>query len=303
MDDDNDQQQRTGRARGPVRSGRGHDRGAERGRERNRGQGGPRRFPNKTQQRTAQAPENADDMTRLLYGIHAIEAALNNPARTISHLLLTENAERRLAPALGDRNIPITRVTPRDLDRRLGADTVHQGALAEVEPLPELRLADLAEADDTAGPLLVLDQVTDPHNVGAILRSAAVFGARAVITTRRHSPPPSAALAKSASGALEAIPFALVQNLGDSLEELAAQGYRIIGLDGEAEALLDETDLTGLVALVLGAEGKGLRERTREVCHRVCRIAAPGPIASLNVSNAAAVALHLAAMQRRKKTV
>lgn len=251
------------------------------------------------------SPSTADasDTTRQLYGIHAIEAALRNPSRIVTRLYLTENAERRLADALKGNNWPIERVRPKDLDRKLGADTVHQGAAADVEPLPEWRLTDLALSGTTTdGPLLVLDQVTDPHNVGAILRSAAVFGARGLVMTRRHSPPPGATLAKSASGALEAIPIAFVQNLGDALQDLSGLGYRIIGLDGEAETLLEETDLTGNVALILGAEGKGLRARTRECCHSLCRISTPGPIASLNVSNAAAVALHLAAMRRRAIT-
>lgn len=261
-----------------------------------RGPGG--RTPPRTRQSSSPAEEV--DPTRLLYGIHAIEAALRNPDRTVTRLYLTENAERRLAEALAGADWEIERVRPKDLDRKLGPDTVHQGAAADVEPLPEWGLNDLALADSSQdGPLLVLDQVTDPHNVGAILRSAAVFGARGLVMTRRHSPPPGATLAKSASGALEVVPIAFVQNLGDALEDLARMGYRVIGLDGEAQTLLEEADLTGHVALVLGAEGKGLRARTRECCQSLCRIEAPGPIASLNVSNAAAVALHLAAMRRR----
>lgn len=255
----------------------------------------------RTQQSSSPAEEI--DATRLLYGIHAIEAALRNPARVVTRLYLTENAERRLADALTGTDWQIERVRPKDLDRKLGPDTVHQGAAADVEPLAEWRLNDLALNDvPHDGPLLVLDQVTDPHNVGAILRSAAVFGARGLVMTRRHSPPPGATLAKSASGALEVIPIAFVQNLGDALEELARMGYRVIGLDGEAETLLEDADFTGHVALVLGAEGKGLRARTRECCQNLCRISTPGPIASLNVSNAAAVALHLAAMRRRTST-
>lgn len=233
----------------------------------------------------------------MLYGIHAVEAALRNPARTIGRLLLTENAERRLAIAIAARGARTERVIPRDLDRRLGADTVHQGALLETEPLPEASLENLAERS-ALGPIMVLDQVTDPHNVGAVLRSAAAFGAAGLVMTRRHSPPQTGALAKSASGALDLVPIALVQNLARALAELKELGCTQIGLDGTAPDSIESEPLDGAVALVLGAEGKGLRQLTRESCDRLCRIATPGPLASLNVSNAAAVVLHLGAMRR-----
>jgi 23S rRNA (guanosine2251-2'-O)-methyltransferase len=233
----------------------------------------------------------------LIHGVHAVEAALGNPRRSIRRLSLTDNAERRLQPALTARPIPHVRVLPKDLDRQLGPDTVHQGALAEAEPLPEPTLAELAQA--AAGrPLLVLDQVTDPHNVGAILRSAAVFGAGGLVMTRRHSPPLDGALAKSASGALEHVPVALVQNLARAIAELKELGFAVIGLDGEAPERLEESAWPERVALVLGAEGKGLRQLTRESCDRLARIATDGPLASLNVSNAAAIALHWAAAAR-----
>ncbi len=233
----------------------------------------------------------------LIYGIHAVEAALGNEQRTIGKLFLTDNAERRLQEALKARGLAHERVLPKDLDRRLGPDTVHQGALIETEPLPEPRLEELAE--QTAGrPLIVLDQVTDPHNVGAILRSAAVFGAGALMMTRRHSPPLDGTLAKSASGALEHVPIVLVQNLARALAELKELAFTVIGLDGEATELLEELAWPERSALVLGAEGKGLRQLTRESCDRLCRIATDGPIASLNVSNAAAIALHAAAAKR-----
>jgi 23S rRNA (guanosine2251-2'-O)-methyltransferase len=236
-----------------------------------------------------------------LHGVHAVEAALANAKRTIRRLYLTENAERRLQATLAARGLPPglapERVLPKDLDRRLGPDTVHQGALAEVEPLAEPSLAELAAA--AAGrPLLVLDQVTDPHNVGAILRSAAVFGAAGLVMTRRHSPPLDGTLAKSASGALEHVPVGLVQNLARSLAELKELGFTVVGLDGEAPERLEEAAAGERVALVLGAEGKGLRQLTRERCDRLVRIATDGPLASLNVSNAAAIALHWAAAAR-----
>jgi 23S rRNA (guanosine2251-2'-O)-methyltransferase len=236
----------------------------------------------------------------LLYGIHAVEAALRNGDRKIGRLLMTENAENRLAEALAPRQAAPERATPRDLDRMLGEDTVHQGVLLETEPLDEPDTATLA-ARAEAGPLIVLDQVTDPHNVGAILRSAAVFGATGLIMTRRHSPPLDGALAKSASGALELVPVALVPNLARALAELNEYHCTTLGLDGTAEHLIEEEPLTGPVAFVLGAEGKGLRELTRNSCQRLVRIATSGPIASLNVSNAAAISLHHAAWKRAQR--
>lgn len=233
----------------------------------------------------------------LIFGIHAVEAALANPQRVIAKLYLTDNAERRLAEALAKRQLAHERVLPKDLDRRLGPDTVHQGALIEAEPLEEPTLAELAERAE-GRPLIVLDQVTDPHNVGAILRSGAAFGAGGLVMTRRHSPPLDGALAKSASGALEHVPVALVQNLARALAELKELQTIVIGLDDSATDRIEEIDWPVRSVLVLGAEGKGLRQLTRESCDRVCRIATDGAIASLNVSNAAAVALHLAAMQR-----
>jgi 23S rRNA (guanosine2251-2'-O)-methyltransferase len=237
-----------------------------------------------------------DDLVRL-HGVHAVEAALLNPERKVRRLLMTENAEKRLAAALAGR--PVERVTPRDLDRLLGPDTVHQGVLLETEPLEEPSLADIALRADAAGPLVVLDHVTDPHNVGAILRSCAVFGASGLVMTRRHSPPLDGTLAKSASGALEHIPVVLVQNLARALAELKELGFVVLGLEDAAGAELEEEPLSGRLALVLGAEGKGLRELTRSSCDRLARIATGGPISSLNVSNAAAIALHLAAWRRR----
>jgi len=238
-----------------------------------------------------------EDGPTLIFGIHAVEAALANEKRTIGKLFLTDNAERRLQEVLKARGVAHERVLPKDLDRRLGPDTVHQGALIETAPLPEPSLETLA--DQTAGrPLIVLDQVTDPHNVGAILRSAAVFGASGLMMTRRHSPPLDGTLAKSASGALEHVPIVLVQNLARALAELKTLHFTVIGLDGEAPERLEELTWPERAALVLGAEGKGLRQLTRESCDRLCRIAIDGPIASLNVSNAAAIALHAAAARR-----
>jgi 23S rRNA (guanosine2251-2'-O)-methyltransferase len=234
----------------------------------------------------------------LIFGIHAVEAVLGNPQRRIRRLYLTDNAERRLQATLAGRQIERERVLPRDLERRLGPEAVHQGALVETEPLPEPELEALV-AGAGGRPLLVLDQITDPHNVGAILRSAAVLGASGLVMTRRHSPPLDGALAKSASGALEHVPVTLVQNLAKAIADLRELGVTVIGLDAEATESLEEMAWPAGVALVLGAEGKGLRQLTRESCDRLARISTDGPLASLNVSNAAAIALHWAAVHRR----
>jgi 23S rRNA (guanosine2251-2'-O)-methyltransferase len=232
-----------------------------------------------------------------IFGIHAVEAALANPARVIHRVALSANAERRLELSLAGRQLVHERVLPRELDRRLGPETVHQGALIEAEPLPEPDLESLT-TQMGGRPLLILDQITDPHNVGAILRSAAVFGAAGLVMTRRHSPPLEGALAKAASGALEHVPVALVQNLARAVADLKVLGVTVVGLDGEASQRLEAEGWPGRAALVLGAEGKGLRELTRSSCDRLCRIASEGPLNSLNVSNAAAVALHWVALQR-----
>ncbi len=245
--------------------------------------------------------EPTTDDRLMLFGVHAVMAALDNPGRCIGRILATENAENRLAAAIAKRGLKVERVRPKDLDRLLGPDTVHQGVAIETEPLEEPDLAQLvarAGAQD-GGPLVILDQVTDPHNVGAILRSAAVFGAAGLVTTRRHSPPLNGTLAKSASGALELVPVALVQNLARTIDELKSAGVHVIGLDGEGETLLEDAPLSGAVAFVLGAEGKGLRQLTRETCSAICRIGTSQTLASLNVSNAAAIALHLSSMRRR----
>jgi 23S rRNA (guanosine2251-2'-O)-methyltransferase len=229
-----------------------------------------------------------------------VEAALRNPDRVLRRLFATENAAHRLAEPIAARGLIPENVSPRDLDRLLGPDTVHQGLLLETEPLPEPDLPDLAEAAAIGGPLILLDQVTDPHNAGAILRSAAAFGAAGVITTRRHSPPLNGTLAKSASGALELVKIAQVQNLARAMSELRAAGVTILGLDGTASANIEDETFDGPVAIVLGAEGKGLRQLTAESCDRIVKIATADDLRSLNVSNAAAVALHTALVRKRR---
>lgn len=244
------------------------------------------------------AAEIADDGLVRLFGSHAVEAALNNPRRRVLRLLVTENAERRLADVIAARGVPIDRATPGDLDHLLGADTVHQGLLLEAEPLPEPTLEELVKRAAETGPLVLLDHVTDPHNGGAVLRSAAAFGAAGVVMTRRHSPPLNGVLAKAASGALDLLPVLPVQNLARTMLELKGLGFRLIGLEGGAPDRLESERFEGLTALVLGAEGKGLRELTQQTCDRLVSITTGGPLASLNVSNAAAVALHWAAYAR-----
>jgi 23S rRNA (guanosine2251-2'-O)-methyltransferase len=229
----------------------------------------------------------------MLFGLHAVEAALSNPNRPVFRLLATENAAHRLAPLIAKRDVTPEPVIPKDLDRLLGADTVHQGVMLEIGPLPPVGLDDV----DLNGILLVLDQVTDPHNVGAALRSAAAFGAAGLVLTARHSPPLAGVLAKAASGALDLVPIVLVNNLAQALAELGERGVLRIGLAEEADAALEDTPLTRPLALVLGAEGKGLRQLTRERCDCLCRISTVTALASLNVSNAAAIAMHWARLK------
>jgi len=237
-----------------------------------------------------------------LYGVHAVAAALANPERKVLRLLATDNARRRLElgrpPA-----IEIEPTTPRELDRLLGPDTVHQGIALLAEPLPSPGLDRLA-AD--ARLILFLDQVTDPHNVGAILRTAAAMAVDAVIVTARHSPIETGVLAKSASGALDLVPLIVVPNLARALEEVGDAGFERVGLDSDGPELLDEVFSADRLALVVGAEGKGLRQRTRQTCNRLARLDLPGELRSLNVSNAAALALYsahrfLAARQRHQR--
>lgn len=226
-----------------------------------------------------------------LYGLHTVRAAIANPERRNIRLSVTQNALARLE--IGDEHklpFPVDIVTPQDIDRHLGPDAIHQGVMLETRPLPVRRL----EALKDSPLLLVLDQVTDPHNVGAIMRSAVAFNCGAVITTIRHSPTESGVMAKSASGALEMIPYIQVTNLADALTKLNELGFTTIGLDSEGPAPLEGSLSGQRIALVLGAEGKGLRQKTRETVNALARLDMPGAIKSLNVSNAAAISLYAA---------
>jgi 23S rRNA (guanosine2251-2'-O)-methyltransferase len=235
--------------------------------------------------------EGAADDTVILYGWHTVTAALANPKRQIRKLLLTENAARRLTEEAIDTRVAPEIVRPSLIDQRLGPDAVHQGLLAEADPLASPDIDTLAEA----GIVLVLDQITDPHNVGAIMRSAAAFAVKAIVTTARHSPEATGVLAKSASGALELVPLVTVQNLARALTEMNERGFMTVGLDSEGDENLGAVPLREPLALVLGAEGKGLRQLTRETCSHVARLDMPGEIKSLNVSNAAVLALYIGA--------
>ncbi len=228
-----------------------------------------------------------------LYGFHAVIAALQNPARRPQRLLLTRTAEAELAAqglSLGG-SLPLQPefLGGEEISALLPPGAVHQGIALKVSPLPDLALD---EACEGATRVVVLDQVTDPHNFGAILRSAAVFGAGALVATERHSPPLTGVLAKAASGGLERVKIAKVTNLVRALDELKDLGFEVIGLDGEGEVSLPEFRTGPKVALVLGAEGAGLRRLTREHCDILARLPASGEMKSLNVSNAAAVALY-----------
>ncbi len=228
-----------------------------------------------------------------LYGFHAVTAALQNPERKVLRLLMTRNAENEMADeglSLGTQ-LAITpeTMTGEEIASFLAPGAVHQGIALKVSALPDLSVDEACEGVNVA---VVLDQVTDPHNFGAILRSAAVFGAGALIATDRNSPPLGGVLAKAASGALEQVKVAKVTNLVRALDELKDLGFEVIGLDGEGEVSLPDFKTGPKVALVMGAEGSGLRRLTREHCDILARLPATGQMRSLNVSNAAAVALY-----------
>jgi 23S rRNA (guanosine2251-2'-O)-methyltransferase len=216
--------------------------------------------------------------------------ALRNGSRDLRRLLATENSARRLAEELGELPIAPEIVRPDEINRLVEPDAVHQGLYLEADPLPS------PDIDSLSGEriVLALDQITDPHNVGAIVRSAAAFGVEAILTTARHSPEATGVLAKAASGGLEHVPFLIVRNLADALTALGERGFQRIGLHSGSTSALEEIALRKPLVLVLGSEGKGLRQRTREVCDALGRLDTPGVIKSLNVSNAAAISLYAA---------
>ena len=229
------------------------------------------------------------DEDDIIFGVHAITEALANPRRQIKVLKCTRNALPRLQAALAARpDLTPELVHRKDLDRLTGPDAVHQGAVMMARPLKQPHLDKI----DRTGTVVLLDQVTDPHNVGAIMRSCAAFAVSALVATARHSPEGSAVVVKSASGAAEYVPFVKVTNLARAMEELREYGFTIVGLDSEADSTVEQLTVKQPLAIVLGAEGKGLRKLTRETCDHLARLDLPGHIQSLNVSNAAALTLY-----------
>ena len=226
-----------------------------------------------------------------LYGRHAVHAALDNPQRKLRRLFATHDAAAEIILPPG---LQVELGDAADLARLIPVDAPHQGLVLECDPLETPWLGDILDAAGQRQPLLVLDQVTDPHNVGAILRSAAAFGAAGIVTQDRHAPPETGALAKSASGALESIPWARVVNLARALDEIAEAGFWRIGLTGKADLTLDQALGDTRPALVLGAEGEGMRHNIGEHCDELARLPISSAVESLNVSNAAAVALYAA---------
>jgi 23S rRNA (guanosine2251-2'-O)-methyltransferase len=227
------------------------------------------------------------------WGRHAVAAALDNPDRKILKAWATREAATFMQ---FPKEVPVTLAEAPDLARLVPGDAPHQGVVVEAEPLEDIWLDDLVRDAPERAVLLVLDQVTDPHNVGAILRSAAAFGAIGIVTQDRHSPPEGGVLAKAASGALERVPWVRVVNLARTLDEIAQAGFWRIGLDGEASTDLKDALGPARVALVLGAEGAGMRHNTREHCDALARLPISDAIESLNVSNAAAIALYAASI-------
>ncbi|MEM9968809.1 MAG: 23S rRNA (guanosine(2251)-2'-O)-methyltransferase RlmB [Pseudomonadota bacterium] len=247
-----------------------------------------------------QARRSQSIETLWLFGLHAVRNALQNPAREKLHLMVTPNARLKLVDAIETAAIEPEIIDPRQFHPPLEPGSVHQGAVLQVKPLDWGRLEDVC-IGQVPSRVILLDRVTDPHNVGAILRSAEVFGASAVIGTRHHAAPETGALAKAASGALERQPYLRVRNLANAIGSLQDLGYLVFGLDGNAAQSIDQAageSQNRPIALVLGAEGPGLRDKTRTSVDKLVRINASGQFGSLNVSNAAAVALY--ALQGRR---
>ncbi|RUN76300.1 23S rRNA (guanosine(2251)-2'-O)-methyltransferase RlmB [Sphingomonas sp. TF3] len=243
--------------------------------------------------RRGHRPSQAPAGRPRFWGRHAVTAALANPERVVRKLWVTREAAASLEiPPV----IPIVYADVADLARLVPGDAPHQGLVAEVDPLEDMWLGDLLQqGEGDQRPLLVLDQVTDPHNVGAIMRSAAAFDALGIVTPDRHAPPESGTIARAASGALEIVPWVRVVNLARALEEIAEAGFWRVGLTGEATQTLTQAMGTQRVALVLGAEGEGMRQNTASHCDELARLPISHKVESLNVSNAAAIALYAVA--------
>jgi 23S rRNA (guanosine2251-2'-O)-methyltransferase len=236
---------------------------------------------------------------QILWGVHPVEAALSNPKRRLIRLTATKSGFERVSAAAGKRGVSVSLVEDDALARRLPREAVHQGLMLEAHPLDQPALEDvLADTKPGTRLFLVLDQITDPHNLGAILRSAAAFGVTAVIVQDRHSPQATGVVAKSASGALDRVALTDVVNIARTLDLLKREGFQVFGLDDEGAYDIAGADLTGDVALVMGTEGDGLRRLVREACDKLLRLPTMPRMPSLNVSNATAVTLYEAARQR-----
>ena len=232
---------------------------------------------------------NASSEVIYLYGFHTVEAALKNQERQNIKLFVSPNMQRRLAESDIEVNVPVEVMQTKALAKLVSRDAVHQGIILETRPLPVKNIENLSNTNL----ILVLDQITDPHNVGAIMRSAVAMEVDAIVTTSRYSPAESSVLAKSASGALDMISNVQVQNLTKFLENMGNQGFQCIALDSDAKTNFDDLEVSSKVILVLGSEGKGVRQGVRKTCDVEAKLAISGNIRSLNVSNAAAVSLYL----------
>jgi 23S rRNA (guanosine2251-2'-O)-methyltransferase len=255
-----------------------------------------RQFPSNRSFRSKRKHNDEQSSEHWLFGLHAVRDALMNPLRKKYKLIVTPNAALKLKDAIEFSKVTPETADPRKFHAPLAKESVHQGVALHTKPLEWGTVQEFCSPTKTdAKPIvLLLDRVSDPHNVGAILRSAHAFGVRAVIAPKRHAAPETGALAKAASGALEQQPYILVNNLADAMEELKQMGYKIYGLDADAASQLDECSFQEPTAFVMGAEGPGLREKTKDTCDSLVKISTDNSFSSLNVSNAAAISLHTA---------
>lgn len=242
------------------------------------------------QNQSPSQPRTGNQAGHWVYGWHAVTAALANPERIVLRIIATaSNADQLELP----RKLPTPHIMDtKEMDRILGHESVHQGIAAEVRPLEPFVLEDIIHIENPEGPIVILDQVSDPHNVGAIMRTAAAYDAIAVIMPKDHSAPETPAMAKAASGGLDIVPRIVVTNLATTMRELKEAGYWIIGLEGESQTLLTEVKFAAKTVIVLGAEGRGMRRLTADLCDERVRLPMGERMESLNVSNAAAVALY-----------
>lgn len=232
-----------------------------------------------------------------MYGQHSVSFALSNSERVIKKLVYAEEKDLLGLPSLSS-TLETERLSRKDIQKIVGIDAVHQGLALQVMPLEELALDELNHRPSGKQTVMILDQVSDPHNVGAILRSCAVFGVSALILTDRHSPKESAVLAKSASGALEITPIIRIGNLASALNQLKNMGFWVVGLAEQSDQVLSDVDFSGKMAIIMGAEGDGMRKLTTKQCDFLVRLQTSDVFTTLNVSNAAAIALYEAFRHR-----